>query len=66
MYSVDENISSCIKEGDIILEFNGQEIKNSLDFRLSMYKIKPDQKVTLKVNRGGEILELECSALKKV
>ena len=66
VYSVDENISSCIKEGDIILEFNGQEIKNSLDFRLSMYKIKPDQKVTLKVNRGGEILELECSALKKV
>ena len=60
VYSIDENIASCLKEGDVIIKINDTEIKNSLDFRLCMYKLKPHDKVSITVVRDGEINELTC------
>ncbi len=60
VYSIDENIASCLKEGDVIIKINDAEIKNSLDFRLCMYKLKPHDKVSITVVRDGEINELTC------
>ncbi len=60
VYSTDENIASCLKEGDVIIKINDTEIKNSLDFRLCMYKLKPHDSVNITVVRDGEINELTC------
>lgn len=66
VYSVDENVCSNIKKGDIILQINDTKIKNSLDFRLCIYKLKPGQKANVIVNRDGEIMLLTCDIVNKV
>ncbi len=65
VYSVDENSTSIIQRGDIILEIDGTRINNALDFRLYMYNVKPNQNISIKINRAGEIIELMCNVAPK-
>ena len=60
VYSIDENITSCLKEGDVIIKINDIEINNALDFRLCMYNLKPHDKVNITVVRDGNLKELSC------
>ncbi|MBQ7308341.1 MAG: trypsin-like peptidase domain-containing protein [Clostridia bacterium] len=46
-----------INEGDIILEFNGKKVKDYLMLKKELYKIKPDQMVTLKILHNGKSRE---------
>lgn len=48
-----------LKTGDIILELAGQKIENLYDYVYCLQAIKPNQQTTVKVNRSGQIRELE-------
>ncbi len=51
-----------LKEGDIILEFNGQEVPNVQKFRLMVADLAPGTKVKMKVIRqDGTTRELEAT-----
>lgn len=47
-----------LKQGDIILEFNGKPIKNYHSFRNDIALMNPGATVSLKVNRKGKILNI--------
>jgi serine protease Do len=47
-----------IKQGDIILEYNGKPIKSQQSFRNEVATLNPGTTITLKVNRKGKILTL--------
>jgi serine protease Do len=47
-----------LKQGDIIIEYNGISIKTIGTFRNEISLMNPGTKVKLKVNRGGKILTL--------
>jgi tetratricopeptide (TPR) repeat protein len=47
-----------LKEGDIIVELDGEKIKSREDLLEVLSKKKPDDKVTLKAKRGSEEVEL--------
>lgn len=47
-----------IKTGDLILEFNGEKIKNSSDLPLKVSTTPPGGKGKLKILRGGKYLEI--------
>jgi RNase P/RNase MRP subunit p29 len=47
-----------LKEGDIIVELDGEKIKSREDLLEVLSKKKPDDKVTVKVKRGSEDIEL--------
>lgn len=51
-----------LKEGDIILEFNGQEVPNVQKFRIMVADLSPGSKVKMKVIRqDGSKTELEAT-----
>ncbi len=50
-----------IKEGDIILEFNGEKINQENSLAKLIQKYNPGDKVTLKILRGKEELSLEVT-----
>jgi hypothetical protein len=47
-----------LKEGDIVLEFNGKPTRTPGDLRLRIYEAVPGNTVTAAVVRGGERLEI--------
>jgi serine protease Do len=47
-----------IKQGDIILEYNGKPIKTQQSFRNEVSILNPGTTINLKVNRKGKILNL--------
>lgn len=48
-----------IAEHDVIVEFSGESINTFKDFRKLLYQHKIGDKVTMKVNRQGQIIEIE-------
>lgn len=50
-----------IKEGDVLLEFNGQKIDDGEKFRMLVAKAKPGTTVAVKVLRGKETLNLKVT-----
>lgn len=66
--SVDETspaMAAGLQEGDIIVEMNGQEIKNVGEYTQTLLSLNPEQSVKIKVlRRNGEAyVELECTAV---
>lgn len=47
-----------LKEGDIVIEFNGKPTATPGDLTLRIYEAVPGQTVTAKVMRGSEVLEI--------
>jgi serine protease Do len=47
-----------LEQGDIILEYNGKPIKSAQSFRYDISMLSPGQKIQLKVNRKGKILDI--------
>ena len=47
-----------LKDGDVIIKLNGQEVKNNQSFRNSISQYEPGAKVELTVNRNGESKDL--------
>lgn len=43
-----------LKEGDVIIEFNGRKVTDSGQFRLMVAQTRPESKVTLKLIRDGK------------
>ncbi len=50
-----------IKQGDLILEIDGKEVKNSIQLRAYVQSRKPGDKVKLKIIRDGKNLELSVT-----
>jgi len=50
-----------MKEGDIIVSFNGEEIDNFREFRRNLYQHKVGDKVKLGIHRYGEDLDIEVT-----
>ncbi len=48
-----------IEAGDIILEFNGEEVNNTSKLRLKVSQVKPDTEVPVKVFRNGKELIID-------
>ncbi|MCH1430265.1 MAG: Do family serine endopeptidase [Chlamydiales bacterium] len=46
-----------LKQGDIILEYNGYKAESLASFRLDVSMMKPGSEVSLKVDRDGEVKE---------
>jgi serine protease Do len=47
-----------LEQGDIILEYDGKPIKSAQAFRYDVSMLGPGQKIELKVNRKGKILNI--------
>jgi tetratricopeptide (TPR) repeat protein len=54
-----------LKEGDIIVEFDGAKIKSREDLFEALSKKKPDDKVVVKLKRGSEDVELTVTLGKR-
>jgi len=52
-------LKAGIRRGDIIIGFNGKEIKNAENLTEEINKVKPGDKVTVRVDRGGENIDVE-------
>jgi len=50
-----------IQEGDIITAFNGNPVESASDLMLDVRLQNPGDVVTITVNRGGEVLDLEVT-----
>lgn len=50
-----------LQSGDIITEFNGEEITTYKDFLTKLYNQKPGDKVTLTVNKDGKTSKVEVT-----
>jgi len=48
-----------LKEGDLVVEFNGKKIGNMYDYTAALGDAKPGQTVKVKVMRSGKALEVE-------
>ena len=52
-------LKAGIRRGDIIIGFNGKEIKNSTDLTEGIESVNPGDKIAVRVDRGGEEIEIE-------
>jgi len=50
-----------IKKGDVVIEFAGHPINNIYDYTNALRLVRPGQKITVKVRRGGQVLELKAT-----
>jgi C-terminal processing protease CtpA/Prc len=50
-----------IREGDMMVEFNGTPIGNKMDYTMALGKAKPGQKVAIKLKRGEKPLDVEAT-----
>jgi serine protease Do len=48
-----------VKPGDVVLELNGQKLKNSSDLTIAIGNSVPGTKITLKILRDGKIFDKE-------
>lgn len=48
-----------LRAGDILFEFDGKPVQNLYDFTYALRARKPGEKVTVKVYRGDEVLEIQ-------
>lgn len=55
-----------LKEGDIIISIDGQQLSTMNDLREYIYKKKPNDKVVLKVSRGRIEKSIEITLRKKM
>jgi serine protease Do len=56
--------SAGLNEGDVIVDFNGTKIEAAEDLTAAVRDTKPGTKVTVKVNRNGEIKSLTATIRK--
>ncbi|MBQ9940719.1 MAG: trypsin-like peptidase domain-containing protein [Clostridia bacterium] len=54
-------LKAGIKRGDIIINFNNNEIKDSTDLTQAISDVKPGDKVIVKVDRSGEKIDIEVT-----
>ena len=62
--NIDEKVEKSLgglKTGDIIIEIDGHNIKNTLDLRTTLYKHKCGDNLSVKIIRNGEELTLNCT-----
>jgi hypothetical protein len=52
---------SGLKEGDLVVNFNGTKIANMIDYTNALGKAKPGQTVKVDVVRGGKPIEVEAT-----
>ena len=50
-----------LKPGDVILEFNGEEVRDSRNLKLKVAQVAPGKEVPVKISRDGDIEELEVT-----
>lgn len=50
-----------IKEGDVIVEYEGRKVEDSNDLMRFVSRTPPNEKVKIKVNRNGDTKELEAT-----
>lgn len=50
-----------VKEGDLMLEFNGTPIGNKMDYTMALGKARPGQKVTIKLKHNGQPMEVQAT-----
>jgi serine protease Do len=50
-----------LKSGDVVLEFNGKPVKDSRQLKLQVARVKPNDRVPLKVLRNGSTRTLEVT-----
>jgi S1-C subfamily serine protease len=50
-----------LKEGDIIIEFDGTKIENLYDYVYTLQAVKPNQETIIKVKRNGKIEDLKIT-----
>ena len=50
-----------IKTGDVIVEFDGKDVRDSRNLKLQVAQIAPGEEVPLKVVRNGKVRELEIT-----
>ena len=48
-----------LKNGDVVLEFNGKPVKDSRNLKLQVAQIAPGKEVPVKISRDGKVQELE-------
>ncbi len=48
-----------LKKGDVILSINGKPVKNSQELKYTISKLKPKEKVKIRVYRKGKVFEKE-------
>ena len=48
-----------LKNGDVIIEFNGKEVRDSRNLKLQVAQTGPDKQVPVKISRDGKIKELQ-------
>ncbi len=49
-----------VMPGDVVLEFDGEKIRNFEEMRAAITRKSPGDRVTMKVERGGETADLVC------
>ena len=57
---------SGLEEGDVILKINGTDINRLLDLKMSMYDYKVGDKITITIQRGEAILDIEVECQTRI
>jgi serine protease Do len=50
-----------LKNGDVVLEFNGKPVRDSRSLKLQVAQVAPGKEVPVKISRDGEVKELEVT-----
>ncbi|MGZ8921352.1 MAG: Do family serine endopeptidase, partial [Limisphaerales bacterium] len=50
-----------LENGDVILEFNGKEVRDSRNLKLQVAQTGPEKEVPVKISRDGKIKELQVT-----
>lgn len=50
-----------LKNGDVIIEFNGKEVRDSRNLKLQVAQTGPDKQVPVKISRDGKVKELQVT-----
>ena len=50
-----------LENGDVILEFNGKEVRDSRNLKLQVAQTGPDKQVPVKISRDGKVKELQVT-----
>jgi serine protease Do len=50
-----------LKNGDVIIEFNGKEVRDSRNLKLQVAQTEPNKEVPVKISRNGKVQEIEVT-----